>query len=100
MEGAPHRGTNEDEETSGFWFLWAIQLQMSQQARLPHYYGLNIYLRPFSIYKRASQVAQWEKDPPANAGGARRRWKKKWQPTPAFLPGESHPQRSLVDPSL
>lgn len=49
MEGAPHRETNEDEETSGFWFLWAIQLQMLQQARLPHgpmqylgYYGLKI----------------------------------------------------------
>lgn len=37
MEGAPHPETSE-EETSGaeFWFLWPIQLQMSQQARLPH----------------------------------------------------------------
>ena len=24
-------------------------------------------------------------------------WRRKWQPTPAFLPGESHGQRSLVD---
>ena len=23
-------------------------------------------------------------------------WKRKWQPTPVFLPGESHGQRSLV----
>ena len=23
-------------------------------------------------------------------------WRKKWQPTPAFLPGESHGQGSLV----
>ena len=23
-------------------------------------------------------------------------WSRKWQPTPAFLPGESHGQRSLV----
>ena len=23
-------------------------------------------------------------------------WRKKWQPTPVFLPGESHKQRSLV----
>ena len=23
-------------------------------------------------------------------------WRKKWQPTPVFLPGESHRQRSLV----
>ena len=23
-------------------------------------------------------------------------WRKKWQPTPVFLPGESHSQRSLA----
>ena len=27
-------------------------------------------------------------------------WRRKWQPTPVFLPGESHGQRSLVDYSL
>ena len=54
------------------------------------------------------------KNPPANAGdiGDRRHrrrrrhrcspwvrkipWRRKWQPTPVFLPGESHGQRSLV----
>ena len=25
------------------------------------------------------------------------RWSRKWQPTPVFLPGESHGQRSLAD---
>ena len=24
-------------------------------------------------------------------------WKRKWQPTPVFLPGESHGQRNLAD---
>ena len=24
-------------------------------------------------------------------------WRRKWQPTPVFLPGESHGQKSLVD---
>ena len=27
-------------------------------------------------------------------------WRKAWQPTPVFLPGESHGQRSLVGYSL
>ena len=49
------------------------------------------------------------KKPPANAGKTRdvggwgfnpwvRKipWSRKWQPTPVFLPGESHGQRSLV----
>ena len=27
-------------------------------------------------------------------------WRRKWQPTPVFLPGKSHGQRSLVGYSL
>ena len=29
-------------------------------------------------------------------GSGRYPWRRKWQPTPVFLPGESHRQRSLV----
>ena len=45
------------------------------------------------------------KNPPANAGDMRHRfgpwvgkipWRRAWQPTPVFLPGESHGQRSLA----
>ena len=47
------------------------------------------------------------KNLPANAGDAGRRlgfdawvgkipWRRKWKPTPVFLPGKSHGQRSLV----
>ena len=46
------------------------------------------------------------KNPPANAGDIRDMgsisevekipWRRKWQPTPVFLPGEPHGQRSLV----
>jgi len=52
---------------------------------------------------RASLVAQMVKNPSANAGGlgltpglGRFPWRRGWQPTPVFLPGESHGQRSLV----
>ena len=51
-----------------------------------------------------SQVAV--KNPPANAGDVRDMglipgskkipWRRAWQPTPVFLPGESHGQRSLA----
>ena len=47
------------------------------------------------------------KNPPTNAGDVgsvpgleippKIPWKRKWQPTPVFLPGKSHGQRSLVD---
>jgi len=52
----------------------------------------------------ASQVAL-VKNPSANAGDMRGRfdpwvgkipWRRAWQPTPVFLPGESHGQRSLA----
>ena len=45
-------------------------------------------------------------NPPANArdtsntgsisGGGKMPWRRKWQPTPIFLPGEPYRQRSLV----
>ena len=38
------------------------------------------------------------KNPPANAGdmGWEDSLEEAWQPTPVFLPGESHGQRSLI----
>ena len=52
----------------------------------------------------AQQVALGIKNPPANAGDigdtgsnpGNTPWRRKWQPTPVFFPGESHGQRSLV----
>ena len=52
----------------------------------------------------ASQMALMVKNPLANAGDIRDvgsipekvPWRRKWQPTPVFLPGESHGQRSLA----
>ena len=56
---------------------------------------------------RACQVVPVVKNPLANAGGTRDvgfhswigkiPWRRTWQPTPVFLPGESHEQRSLVE---
>ena len=51
---------------------------------------------------RASLVAQMVKNPPAmqetqvRSLGWEDPWRRKWQLTPGFLPGESHGQRSLV----
>ena len=53
----------------------------------------------------ASQVALVVKNSPANAGDMRHGFspwigkvprRKAWEPTPVFLPGESHGQRSLI----
>ena len=47
------------------------------------------------------------KNPSANAGNIRNNpwvekipWRRAWQPSPVFLPGESHGQRSLAGYSL
>ena len=39
-------------------------------------------------------------DPGSIPGSGRFPWRREWQPTPAFLPGESHGQRSLGGYSL
>ena len=53
----------------------------------------------------ASQAALVVKNPPANAGDIQDEfspwngkipWRRAWQPTPIFLPRESHGQRSLA----
>ena len=56
---------------------------------------------------RASKVALVVKNLPPDGGNIRDTnlipgsgrfpWRRAWQPTPVFLPGESHGQRSLVD---
>ena len=54
---------------------------------------------------KSSQVVLEVKNPPANAGdvetqvrslGQEDPWSGAWQPTPVFLPGEAHGQRSLA----
>ena len=67
-------------------------------------HALGVYLEiSRSIW--ASQVALVVKKLPASAGDLRCRfdpwvgkipWRRAWQPTPVFLPGESHGQRSLA----
>ena len=78
------------------------------QEELACIYSLSLNLGIFIHITRASLMAQQGKNLPANAGdtGNRRRgfdswvemipWKRKWQPTPVFLPEKSHGQRSLA----
>ena len=41
-------------------------------------------------------LAMWEFHPELHPWAGKISWRKAWQPTPVFLPGESHRQRSLV----
>ena len=58
-----------------------------------------------TMIKQAAQVAlvvkahppvQETQETPAQSLGGEDPWGRKWQPTPAFLPGEPHGRRSLV----
>ena len=70
--------------------------------------GKSRYLSNFGLVVSSSgafQVVLVVKNPPANAADKRGwldpwagkiPWRRAWQPTPVFLPGESHGQRSLA----
>ena len=63
-----------------------------------HDYELSLYC----VCVRASLLAQMVKNLPAmqetqvQSLGQEIPWRREWLPTPAFLPGESHGQRSLM----
>ena len=94
-----------------FWLSWVSRLPI-HPAHLgichePIPYILILNLSIYVIYiTRASQVALVIKNPSAEAGDIKRHrfdpwfgkilWRRAQQPTPVFLPGESHGQRSLV----
>ena len=94
--------TMDNIQKSSFWFFILILL-----AKTCEICGLYTHLCTLiCVCMWASQVALVVKNPLANAG--RRRgcifhpwvkkipWRREWQPTPVFLPGESHGQRSLA----
>ena len=71
---------------------------------------LFLLLKDYIVCQGASQAAlvvkKKKKIPPCQCRRHKRRefdlwvgkipWRRKWQPTPVFLPGESHRQRSLA----
>ena len=65
---------------------------------------LNIYIYRLSLW--AFLVDQLVSNPPAmwetwvQSWVGKIPWRRAWQPTPAFLPGESHGQRSLAGYNL
>ena len=54
----------------------------------------NLITCPWSSYDKVSACNSG--DLGSIPGSRRSPWRRKWQPTPVFLPGESHGQRSLV----
>ena len=59
-----------------------------------------VYIPGGSVVKNQSASAGDLRDAGSICGSGRSPWRRKWQPTPGFLPGESHGQRSLAGYSL
>ena len=83
----------------GFFFIYFIymyiHMRMSFQISLYIYSLYYIYTGfPCSSVGKESACKAEESD--LSVGSGRFPWRRKWQPTPVCLPGESHGQRSLV----
>ena len=48
-------------------------------------------------YSSVGKESAYNAGDPGSFLGGKMRWRRKWQPTPVFLPGESHGQRRLAD---
>ena len=91
--------------------IWPV-FSPSDKADLLMVYSQKIKHQPTTVFKQSKRmkkdypVVLAVKNPPANAGDARDAglipgsgrspWRMKWQPTPVFLPGKFHGQRSWV----
>ena len=100
------------EKSSKYWHSvftdtkWYWQLETTCACRIFLHHIWQALPLPEKKATNLLQVVLAVKNPSANAGDIRavgsitwlRRfpWSRKWQPTPVFLPGETHGQRSLV----
>ena len=71
-------------------------LQKKKSAYVLYYFYMHIHFPGGSDGKESACKAG---DPGSNPWIGTILWRRKWQPTPVFLPGESHGQRSLVGDS-
>ena len=89
----------------GSGHYWPLALIFHTSLQIMHHPWLPGSLGTRQLLHRASQVALVVKNPLANAGDGRdvgsipvRKilWRRKWHPTPVFLPGRSHGQEAWV----
>ena len=90
--------------------VWALSLCQQQRSKLPLMCCLcrhqNVFFSFAPLRSGVSQVVLVVRNPPANAGDIRDvssippvgkvSWRRAWQPTPLFLPGECHGQGTLA----
>ena len=75
-----------------------LHWQVGSLPLAPHWKPVCVCLCLCAYICGASLIAQWVKNLPAIQETWVRMipWRRKWQPTPVFLPGESHGERSMA----
>ena len=76
---------------------------LSSDLLLPVAAAASSFFPPFSVFTHVSVLPRWlskestcNRRPSFHPWVRKVPWRRQWQPTPVFLPGESHGQRSLV----
>ena len=104
-EGAPSSVSPSPPASPAFSFYFLFNLSFKKQSEKSNS-AVKLQLKSNLKVKRLtdcfSVVALMINNPPAiretwvRSLGWKIRWRRAWQPTPVFLPGESHGQRSLA----
>ena len=91
------------------WLIYIICLRLPTESVFQSYFFVEEKVNTLEVFLKMSKHIKWGfsgssviQNPPANAGGCGFNswvrmilWRRKWQPTPVFLPGKSHGQRNL-----
>ena len=80
-----------------------VRSERSGRSHIPQSRVHNLQLRAGTAKERKINIKKQQQQQKKNNGGSgstlldiSTHWRRKWQPTPVFLPGESQGQRSLV----
>ena len=91
------------------WSNWNCQCMTCQVKHIPHHTTHQFHSQVFSLEKCKLCLPRWLSGKESTSQCRRSKfdpwvgklpWSRKWQPTPTFLPGKSHGQRSLAGYSL
>ena len=109
MDWTPERERSYPQITLLDNIIFIVKVQercwpKTKETKLVNLISLYVLKGHKTVHLGVWEVVLVVKNPPANAGDRRGfgpwvwkiPWRRAWQPTPVFLPGESHGERSLV----
>ena len=77
--------------------MWLLETMLKRQLCYQFSFTFTCWPHRWCLGKESSRQIRWCKRCRFNPCITKTPWRRKWQPTPVFLPGESQGQRSLAD---